>query len=89
VINWVIDLIGDLPILCQHRFLTRKLLTDTRLHCDPDHPKPIEGVRSRPIPTLLIPEIHHAKVETFLQPGRATPDPSPLRVGEKSSLNRV
>jgi hypothetical protein len=37
----------------------------------------------------LIPQIRDAKVETFLQPERAAPDPGPLRVGEKSSLNRV
>jgi hypothetical protein len=89
-LNWVIDLIGDQLILCQRRLLTRKLVCDTSF-----------TLRSRPpeinrevfalgtLPTPLIPQICHVKVEAFLQPERAPPHPSPLQVGEKSSLNRV
>jgi len=36
VINCIIDLIGDQPILCQCATQMRKLVSDTSLYCDPD-----------------------------------------------------
>jgi len=37
VINCVIDLISDQPILCQRGTLTRQLVSNTSLHCDPHY----------------------------------------------------
>jgi hypothetical protein len=62
----VIDLIGDQPILCQRRFKTRKLVSDTRLHCDPDCSSQPVVFALGSMPTSLIPQLRHAKVETFL-----------------------
>jgi hypothetical protein len=36
-LSCAVVLIGDQPILCQRRLMMGKLVSDTRLHCDPDH----------------------------------------------------
>jgi len=82
------DLIGDQPMLWKYRLLTRKLVSDTRLHCDSDHLSQRVVLALGTMPTSLIPQLRHAKVETFLQTGTCLSDPNPLRVGEKSPLNR-
>jgi len=64
--NCVIDLIDDQSILYQRRFLTRKLVYDTRLHCDPDHSSQRVVLALGQMPTSLISQLRHAKVETFL-----------------------
>jgi len=63
--NCVIDLIGDQPILCQRRLLTRKLISDTRLHCDPDYSSQRVVIALDTLSTSLIPQLRHAHVETF------------------------
>lgn len=34
---WVRDFLGNQPILCECRIQMLNLVSDTRLHCDPDH----------------------------------------------------
>jgi hypothetical protein len=53
----VIDLIGDQPILCQRRLMTRKLVSDTRLHCDPDHLSQQVVLALGPKPTSFNPSV--------------------------------
>jgi hypothetical protein len=60
----MIDLIGDQPILCQRRLLTRQLVHDTRLHRNPDHLSQRMVFSLGVLPTSLIPQSRHAKVET-------------------------
>ena len=89
VINCVMDLIGDQLILCQRRLKTRKLIPESRLHCDADCSSQRGVLALGALPTSWIPQLRHAKVETFLRPESASPSPSPLQVGEKSSLNYI
>ena len=67
--NCIIDLIDDQSILCQRRFLMHKLVSDTRLHCEQDHSSQRVVFALGQMPTSLIPQLRHAKVETFLQTG--------------------
>jgi len=60
-----------------------------RLHCHPDCSSQRGVLALGALPMSLIPQLRHAKVETFLRPERASPSPSLLQVGEKSSLNRI
>jgi len=87
VINCVIDLVGDQPMLCQRRFKTRKLVFDTRLHCDPDYQRQLGSARSRHIAYVINPSV------TACQGRDISPDrkvllriPSRLRVGRRALL---
>jgi len=57
VINCIIDWVGDQPILCQRRLKTRKVVSDTRLHCDPDYQSQLSSAHSRHIAYVFNPSV--------------------------------
>jgi hypothetical protein len=65
-----------------------KLVSDLRLHCDPDCLTQRAVFALGTLSRSLILYLRHAKVETVLRPERASPNAIQLQVGERSPRNR-
>jgi len=85
LLNCVIDLLGNQPILYQCSIPMHKLVSQTRSHRNPDHSTQCKDFALCSAPMPIFSPLCQAQVGTLLWPERASTGRSPLQVQSVSS----